>query len=182
MPDVEKAPLKRSLWGMACAAGLTLTIGCGSAMQVATDFDREAEFRGLSTYSMIRPDSGERRAGRPATERRIVEAVTRELEAKGYRAVTSEPDFRVGFVVVVEAEVDKQTLYSDQRLGYVSSETVTRTYRKGTLVLFITDAAGEEVIWEGTASETFRDPDQETINRRVDEAVGKMLASFPPER
>jgi hypothetical protein len=176
-----KESIKRPSSVLAVALGVMLAVGCGSAMTVATDFDRRAEFRGLTGYSLIRPDSGERRAVRPASERRIIRALTRELEAKGYRAVTNEPDFRVGYVVVVESEIDERTMYADQRLGYVSGETETRTYQKGTLVLFVTDASGEKVIWEGRASETFSDPDQETINRRIDEAVARMLARFPPE-
>lgn len=177
-----KEAIKRLSSGPAATLGVMLAVGCGSAMTVATDFDREAEFRGLNTYSLILPDSSERRAVRPASERRIIQTLTRELEAKGYRAVKDEPDFRVGYVVVVESEIDERTVYADQRLGYVSSQTEMRTYRKGTLVLFVTDASGEKVIWEGTASETFSDPDQETINRRIDEAVARLLATFPPER
>jgi hypothetical protein len=161
---------------------LGLTAGCGSSMKVATDFDRAADFTDLSTYTLIRPEPGERRAVRPASERRIIAAVTRELEAKGYRDVSSDPDFWIGFNVVVADEIDEQTMYTDQKLGYVSSATEVRMHRRGTLVLFITDAAGGQVIWQGTASETFSDPSQETIDKRIDEAVGRMLAEFPPQK
>lgn len=163
------------------ALALGLAVACGSSMKVATDFDRTADFSALGTYTLIRPPAGERRAVRPASERRIIAALTRELEAKGYRADASDPDFRVGFAVVVEDEVDAQTMYTDQTLGYVSSETDIRVHQKGTLILFITDAAGDRVIWEGTASETFSDPTQETVDKRIDEAVGKLLTGFPPQ-
>ncbi len=124
------------------ALTLGLTAGCGSSMKVATDFDRAADFTALGTYTLIRPEPGVRRAVRPASERQIIAAVTRELETKGYRAVSSDPDFRVGFNVVVADEVDEQTLYTDQKLGYVSSATEVRIHQRGTLVLFITERGG----------------------------------------
>jgi hypothetical protein len=159
------------------------TAGCGSGMKVATDFDPGANFSRLETYAWIAAggaEAGARRMIRPESERRVIAAVDRELEARGYRAVAGDPDFKIGFFAVAADEIDEQVVYTDRHLGYVSSETQVSVFQKGTLVLFITDPGEEKVLWQSTASETFQDPSQETINKRIDEAVGKMLSKFPP--
>lgn len=159
--------------------------GCGSGIKVATDFDRGADFSRLETYAWIAAGEGEagaRRTIRPESEQRVIAAVERELEARGYRAVAGDPDFKIGFFAVAEDETDEQVVYTDPKLGYVSGQTQVSVFQKGTLVLFITDPGEEKVLWQGTATETFKDPSQETINKKIDEAVGKMLSKFPPGR
>jgi hypothetical protein len=146
-----------------------LTANCGSGMKVATDFDRGADFSGFETYAWIAAGGGEagaRRMIRPESERRVIAAVDRELKARGHRAVTGDPDFKIGFFAVAEDQIDEQVVYTDRHLGYVSSETQVSVFQKGTLVLFVTDPGEEKVLWQGTASETFKDPSQRRCRGR----------------
>jgi hypothetical protein len=160
-------------------------LGCGSSMQVSTEFDPEANFAELGSYAWEVPSAeGERARMAPnrESERRIIEAVERELGRKGCRKVSSDPDFLVAFVVVVEDSVDARTVITDYKLGYVSRQPEYHTYRKGTLVLFIAQAESRGVIWEGSASKTFESPDREEINEAIDKAVRSVLSGFPPKR
>ncbi len=69
--------------------------------------------------------------------------------------------------------------YSGAGYGYGGSGRV-REYLRGTLVLDITDARTQEVIWRGWASKSLnRDPRPEKVRMYVDEAVAEMLADFP---
>jgi len=69
--------------------------------------------------------------------------------------------------------------YSGAGYGYGGAGGV-REYLRGTLVLDITDARTQEVIWRGWASKSLnRDPRPEKVRMYVDEAVAEMLADFP---
>jgi hypothetical protein len=159
--------------------------GCSSSMKVTTDFDPEANFTGLGSYAWEVPTAeGERAhmAPNPQSERRIIEAVDRELADKGYRQVSSDPDLLVAFFVAVDDSIDAETVITDYKLGYVSRQPEYYTYREGTLVLFIAEGESRRVIWEGSASETFESPTREEINKAIDKAVHSMLSAFPPKR
>jgi hypothetical protein len=159
---------------------LALT-GCGSSLKIDTEFDREASFTNLRTYDWV-SEGDKRSAPNPQSERRIVAAVERELEAKGYQKDSSDPDFLVGFVVVVVDEVVQQTAVTDSVLGYVSMRSSSQTFSDGTMVLFVEDSGRGRVIWRGVAEKSFnRDASRDEVDKTIDEAVKKMLAEFPPE-
>lgn len=158
---------------------LSTAIGC-SGLQVETEHDPNASFDDLRSYAWVEEESAGRRTVRAESERRIVDAVERELAEKGFVKAAADPDFLVGFVVIVESGADERTIYPDEKIGYVSGRTTIRTYQEGTLLLYVANPEDGQGIWQGAATETFEHPDQETINRRIDEAVHELLARFPP--
>jgi len=159
---------------------LALT-GCGSSLKTDTEFDREASFTNLKTYDWV-SESDKRTAPNRQSERRIVAAVERELGAKGYQKDTSDPDFRVGFVVVVVDEVVQQTVVTDSVIGYVSMRSNTQTFSDGTMVLFVEDSGGGRVIWRGVAEKSVnRDASRDEVDETIDKAVKKLLSEFPPK-
>ena len=156
--------------------------GCGSPLKIDTEFDREASFADLKTYDWV-SEGNKRTAPNRQSERRIVAAVERELRAKGYQKDSSDPDFRVGFVVVVVDEVVQQTMVTDSVLGYVSMRSSSQTFSDGTMVLFIEEPGGGRVIWRGVAEKSVnRDTSREEVDETIDKAVKKLLSEFPPEK
>jgi hypothetical protein len=106
------------------------------------------------------------------------------LTAMGYRKVTppTDPDLLVGFAVAREDITDVQQIYTDYNLGYVTSQTQTRVHQEGTLIIFFGDPIEKEVIWQGSGTEAFQNPSQETINWRIGEIVKNVLKKFPPDQ
>ncbi len=119
---------------------------------------------------------------KPAGQRTIISAVERELAAKGYTRDSSDPDFLVGFVVVVVDQVVQQTMVTDSVIGYVSMRSESQTFSDGTMVLFMEDPGGSRVIWRGVAEKSFnRDASRDERDKTIDKAVKQLLGEFPPK-
>jgi hypothetical protein len=160
--------------------------GCGGGTNVTVDFDREATFAGRETYTWVFLDEKDRAlsgAPTPASQDRIIEAMDSALTAMGYRKVTppTDPDLLVGFAVTREDKTDVQQVYTDVNLGYAQGQTTVRTFQEGTLIIYFGDPIRKEVIWQGSGTEAFQNPSQETVNKRIGEIVKRILKEFPPE-
>jgi hypothetical protein len=157
-------------------------VGCGSSLKTDTDFDRETSFANLHTYDWVSEEK-KRSAPNPETERQITRAVESELAARGFQMGSNDPDFRVGFVVLVTDEVTDQTMVTDSVLGYVSMRRYAETYVDGSLVLFMEEPGGQKVIWRGVAEKGFEQgASREEVNKAIDKAVKQLLSDFPPKK
>lgn len=120
-----------------------------------------------------------------------------ELEAKGLREVTENPDALLSYDVLVERTTERRsepvytqpfsrvfynpffrrwgTVYYPSR--FVGYDTYTVPVREGTLTLTLTDARTDSTVWQGWTTETMR-------NRRfsssdVEKAVRHILKKLP---
>jgi hypothetical protein len=168
--------------------GLLVLGGC-STMRVTSDYDRDADFSQLRTFDWMptpprRPSAP--RLGNLFMQRRIREALERELTTKGYRNVSRDPDFLVAFFTAAEDRVAVQRI--NEYWGYrrYRGRWVTRVhvdhYRLGTLIVDIVDPRGRELIWRGWATDAVRGRDPERMENKMNEAVVRILREFPPER
>jgi len=118
----------------------------------------------------------------------VREAVERTLGARGYRRVpTGEGDFGVGYHAAIQGKIDVQTIDRYYGYGYggwyggYGTETYVRQYDEGTLILDIVDSRSQQLTWRGTAqAEVHADRTPEERTARIQEAVDRMLAQFPP--
>ena len=157
--------------------------GCGSSMQVNTDFDRAATFNTMKTYSW--------REGTPLPNplmaQRVVDAIDAQLKSKGLTRVDSGGDLTVTYHASADHSVDVQTFSSG---GYyscwggcmssVSSTTSVRPVTTGTLVVDLVDTRSNKMIWRGTGSDTVSDNPKEN-EAKVNEAVKAMFRNYPPK-
>lgn len=151
-----------------------------STMQVNSEYPPEASFSGLETYAWrMRVEEQGRRRIAPVAVRQLVTSVDRELAAKGYSKVESDPDFLVDFVVASQDRVGENVVITDQRIGYVSGRSEVFIEREGALILLLTEPGSDRVLWRGWATDVV-DPDIEKVVKKVDEAAVKILALFPP--
>lgn len=178
----------------------TALAGC-SSMEISYDYDPKADFAGLKTYDWI--DKPQKLTGDPRIdgntilETRIHEAVNSGLAARGFRKVTSDPDFLVGYHVSLDKRRSVQTLNSyygygpGWGYGYGASyrpgvwagapETYVYEYEEGTLIVDIVDPRNNELIWRGSAQdEVHFKSTPEKDQAQLNEAVHKMLEKFPP--
>jgi len=61
----------------------------------------------------------------------------------------------------------------------VTPAVEVRQYRDGTLIIDLVDARSKQMIWRGTATDTFS-PGMEA--QKAAEAVSKTLAEYPPPK
>jgi hypothetical protein len=165
--------------------------GC-SQITVTAEHDPSANFSALHTYAW-RPGPqqgvGAPRFDSALIDRRVRAAVDRVLASKGYRTAApgTTPDFLVGYHAVVRRKTSARTI--NRRYGYrvgglpggpVSS---ARDYEQGTLLIDIIDPATMQLLWRGTGAGVV-DPtaSPEKREQRINDAVERILADFPPKQ
>ncbi len=173
--------MKRIL--MLCV-GCAMLFGC-APYRVQTDFDRAVSFSEFDSYTWTRdiqrrrPDRFRFREG-SLSERRVMNAVNRELRGRGLEQVPpSKADLVVDYKVVVTEQLHVDH-YPGWRRPYWRNPTVVHRYREGTLIVEILRKSDQQLIWRGWAVGVFgnRAPTQEQINV----AIRDILADFPPGR
>lgn len=185
-----------SLRGVAMAAVLAMLAGCAApGPQINTDYDRAVDFSRYHTFAFMSRD--ERLVARSydtIADRRLMSAVTRELEARGYRRVESGADLLVNFAVSTEEVADLYTVpyaampspWYGWRTGYYydpwpaySYETRVDRYERGTLFIDLVDAERRQLVWEGRAEERVTREVREDPGAALDRAVSEIFARYP---
>jgi len=177
-----------------------MVAGC-STIETSYDFDPKADFASLKTYQWL--DMPQKVTGDPRIDgntilaSRIHEAVDTALAARGFRKVSSDPDFLVAYHVSLDKRRSVQTLNSyygygpgwgygygaSYRPGYWAGapETYVYEYEEGTLILDIVNPDNKELIWRGSArDEVHFKSTPEKDQTQLNEAVHEMLENFPP--
>jgi hypothetical protein len=177
---------------LSLTASAALALGCAS-ISANSEFDPDADYASYQTYDWMPSESRrvDLRARDPLVDQRIRDAIERELGAKGLQKVSSgDPDVRIGYLLVLEESVDAQTIYTGaapdwQYRSYGPGTTTqqTRLLTTGTLLIDVFDVGKNEMVWRGVAEGQVKEiQDPEKRRARINEAVGKILAQFPPGR
>ena len=169
--------------------GVLLLLGCQS-MQVSADFRRNFRFSSAETYAWLPDPPGH--AGDPVLhngliDERVREAVDREFQALGYRKVAVEDaDLHVTYYLSLETRVSVRMVsnmyqYRGGFFDHHSTQVALREYERGTLLIDLLEAPRRRLVWRGTATARVRRrSDPEEREQKIDDAVARTLAQFPP--
>jgi hypothetical protein len=187
-----KAELGKALGAMAVALAL---VGCAATRpEIRTDYDAAVDFSRYATFAfMERPERGVARTYDTLGDRRVIAAVTRELEARGYRRVDGQPDLLVNFAMSTEDVQDVRTVPSAMvpppwygwRGHYYypwpayTYETWVDRYERGSLYIDLVDAERNQLVWEGRATGRVTREAREDPAAALDHAVGEIFARYP---
>jgi hypothetical protein len=154
-----------------------------SAQKVETDYDHSVNFSRYHTYSWGHVHSTD-----PLFEDRIRSAVDHELQSKGWQMVETGGDVVVTAVLISKHQPEYTTFYDGLGghwgwHGWGGMGMATTTVEKvpvGTLMVDLYDCSTEHLIWRGEAYDQLSDkPDKDT--KKLDKAMAKMFAKFPPQ-
>jgi len=158
---------------------IAIAIGC-SSYNVSYDYDTGTDLAGLRTYDWM-PQPREASGAAPGAvdqnsliDGRVKNAVNTQLEAKGVRRDSQNPDFLIAYQVSTKDRVRVRscTFITDKRF---------ETYEEGALVLDFVAPNGKDLLWRDVAESTLdSNPTPEKTDRRINEAVEKILKGFPP--
>ncbi len=154
--------------------------GVGIAQDVHTDFDKKANFSQYRTYYWEKVQTSN-----PLWQQRIMDAVDKDLQAKGWQRVQSDGDVALAAVGSSRTEQEYHTFYTGLGLRWYwrgfgpEATTTVDTYRVGMLVLDMYDAKTNRLIFRGTASDTLSDKPEKN-ERKLEKSVDKMFEKFPP--
>lgn len=172
--------------------------GCGSGISVTSDWEPGVDFTSFKTFVVLEEAGGSSGIDQ-LTQNRIKTSITSNLQAKGMRQADSkdDADAAVGWQVTTDQRSSFQTVstgwggygygwggwYGGGMGGMSTSRTTETRYEVGTLVIAMFDTKRKEMIFTATGSKTLRtdNPSPQEAQKRIDEAVAKILEKFPPE-
>ncbi len=153
------------------------------AQKIDIDWDRQANFSQYHTYTW-------QKSPHPAKgfwDQRIMDAVDKQLQAKGLTKVDSNPDLWVVYSNSIHDQ--KEVVGTGYNVGPywnwgVWGGPATTTYNTwvtkiGTLVVEISDVKEKELLWRGSATDTISDNSNKNI-KNLDNAVVKLFKNYPP--
>jgi hypothetical protein len=166
------------------------------AQHVTFDFDRSVDFHRFATYAWVQGPA----PADPVNHHRIVNAVDRELAAKGLQQAVPQhpgPDLLVAYLTGLDRDVKLtglwkgwgsykfQTPAADRGVGGSAAGGTIRTdmMLRGTLIVDIIDARTNGIVWRGNASKEINARnDPSTLSDYIDKACQQLFKNFPPAR
>jgi hypothetical protein len=153
------------------------------AQKVKIDADRSANFASYHTYmweASPNPAHG-------LWDQRIVDAVDKQLQAKGLTKVASNPDLWVVYSNSIKDEksvagagygIGPQWGWGNS--GANAAVHNTFVFKVGTLVVELADTKDKDLVWRGSVSDTINDNTNKNINN-LDKAIAKLFKGYPPK-
>jgi len=171
--------------------GLAALAAC-SSVKVQTEYDKQTDFKAYKTYSYIHKEAGpdEAPAARdPRIQEAVIKGIDGNLGAKGLTraAEGAQPDLLVAVYGFANSRIEVQSYGYNygmpSRYGYAPVMTTgsadVRQYKDGTLIIDLVDAAKKELVWRGTATDTYQ-PGAEA--KTIASAIDKTFAEYPPAK
>lgn len=161
---------------------LIILAGC-SGIRVSTDYDRKADFTKYKTFNFSK--EVDKVTLNDLNRRRLKEAITKEMEAKGF-LLAATPD------LLVNAFLKGRTKYTATATtdnfggpfmyyrGWGHSNTYVDVNKsvEGTIFIDVIDVQDKKLIWEGVA-EGLVNPRTETREANLNSIVQMIFKSFP---
>ena len=173
---------------------LLFLLSC-SGIQVSQDYDQGYNFSELKTFSWKpNKDNEYGYSENPLVDKRIRVAIAKTFSEKQFTQVdTGSPDFLISYHVTVKQKISTSNVsggvsygrYGRGRYGSVgiSSGTQVRAYDQGTLLIDVTETAGNTLIWRGISTQTVSEhSNPEESTKLINKTVEKVLEQFPPRQ
>lgn len=187
---------------MPLLAILVATLAASGCASVRTSHvsDPRYDFAGRSTYRWAEASGGSEELG--FADRSVREAIGAALQARGWRQVADGPELEVAYRLGRDQITQVTRYWGGSAVGYgwpywpgwgpgpyggwwgpAPWGAQVRHLEEGSLTVDFLDVESGEVVWRGTAREALAsrmDPAEQ--DRRVRNAVEKLLEGFPPPR
>lgn len=188
--------MKRINWRGAFAGmfAIFFLASCGSVAHI--EKDETVNFNDYKSFAWIKGDGEDDTKVSDLTERKIRTAVTNELENKGWKETTTNPDVILNYDVLVErnSKETREPVYSraytrvvynpytrrymtiyypSEFLGYQSYEELVR---EGTVTISMIDSKTDRVIWQGWTTEQVNS--RNLTEKEIQRAVGSIFKKF----
>jgi hypothetical protein len=172
---------------------LVCTAACAGGPTIRADQDPAADFSSYRTYNFV-PELGTDRAGYSTLiTTHFKQAISREMNARGYAQSSTDPDLLVNVFTSMRDETVTRSVpdfypgpvyYVTRRGVYTawpmySRDISTTTYQVGTASIDVVDAEREQLIWEGVAEGRLTDRIRENPGPAIDSAVADIFAEYP---
>jgi hypothetical protein len=179
---MSRTPRRARIATLIGTALVALTSTAVFAQEVSYDFDKSADFSQLHSYVWVR--------GTPVADdfnhKRIVEAIDKQLAAKGLRKAEGKAD--AGALVAYHAAFSRNleingSGWGGYRFGPARSGSArVEEILVGTLVVDVIDARTGAILWRGIASKELDvKASPEKRDKNINKAAEKLLKNYPPK-
>ncbi len=158
---------------------------CSPSLMVRSDYDRQANFSQYTTYGFYNMPQVKQDAvmGSQLMLKRMTQAMTREMENRGYKYDSSNPDILVSF------STDAQNMQSVQSnntfspywgWGWGGNNNVSsRNYEENRVVINFLDGKTKDMIWQGYAKGEINDRNRKDREGLVYDVISKIMMEYP---
>lgn len=162
------------------------------AQSVSTDYDHQANFSSYHTFSFHKVQTAN-----PLFEQRVRDAITNDLQSKGWQLVPSGGDIAITAIGDVQNTQEYNTFYdglgsgfgwggwggwSGRRWGGPGMATTTsQQIPVGTLIVDLYDTRTHNLVFRGRAQDQLHKKHTEKNIAIVNKSVDKMFNHFPPK-
>ncbi len=179
---------------------LGIVAGCASGPSIRSDYDRSADFSAYRTYGFATELGTDKAGYSTLVTGHFKTAISRELEARGYRLDAANPDLIVNFNTTVRQQTDVRSTptttvgvgvgmgrggYYGYRGGLYSSwpaytnDVSTVHYQVGTANVDVVDAKRKQMVWEGVAEGKLTDKVLADPKPAIDAAITEIFTRYP---
>ncbi len=177
----------RILQATAVVIGACFAAGCATTMTVSSHVRNGLDISPYHTYDWgpagPLPTGDPRLDQDPFFKDHVMGAVEKALAGKGIRlAGAGAPDLLIHYHASISNRIDVNRTESEYgHCQGADCQSWVIEYEAGTLVLDVVDARTNRLIWRGWAQDSVEDAlgNQDTMAKKIDEAVTRMLARFP---
>ncbi len=153
-----------------------------SSLQVSSDYDETANFTQYKTFSFH--DKGvEKLQLNDLDKRRVINAITAELTAKGMQPAKENPDLIVNILASNKEKIDIN-YYNDPYWGWYHypwgmNQASVNQYTEGTLIIDLIDNQKNTLVWQGMGT-GFRVDNIQNKAEKIKEAINAIISLYPP--
>jgi hypothetical protein len=167
-----------------------LQAGCATKPTVRSDYDHSADFAKYRTFNFASPLSTDKMGYSSLVTQQLKSAVQTQLEQRGYRLDTRNPDLLVNFSGKLQEKQDIESTpgpYYGYRTGFygawpgysMGNEVYTVNYTEGTLNVDMVDASRMQMVWEGVIVGEVTKEHLQNREAAIDKAVAEIFTKYP---
>ena len=165
---------------------LVVLAGC-SSVSVTNDYDPAADFSKYNFFAVYKGAiKGNELESYPLVKKRVLEAISNEMVKKGLvQTDTSDADL----LIYAQGGTTEKMNVTDYGYHYGSwwgpypygRNIDVSYYTQASLIIDFVDHAKDELVWRGIGTGVVQESGTpEERQQRIDEAVAKILAQYPP--
>lgn len=141
-----------------------MIVGCAVNNPIVIDYDREAEFGDYNTFywsdefqQAQHPEVDNPLFFNTLNKKRLKKAIKKEMEGRGYKVASENPDLLVDARIVVDQK--NQTTYTQNRYPYYygwygpNQQTTVSSSKEGGIIVEFIDKDEQQLIWQGYTPE-----------------------------
>jgi len=179
-------------------SAIILVFSSCESMKVVSDYDKNVNFSKYKTYNVLQWDKEESARINEFDQKRIINALHEQMQARGYKRVDSGSDISVNPFLILDAK-EQTTAYTNHYNmggygyyggfgyygfgpGYTMGTTTfhTEQYTVGTLIIDVLDNKTKRLIWQGIGKGTIKESRQDR-DKNIPKAIAKIMEPYPIE-